>query len=95
MTYQGHLGVQKFAGTKEEYWECIDEVYKGTQSNVLWGKIRKNVFETFHVGLIFTRILLSSEHSHMGFIFPGGNFCKEGNIAKYAKITHPENCPRL
>ena len=33
------------------------------------GKFRENVGKKFHVGVIFTKLLLFSSQRHMGFIF--------------------------
>ena len=60
-----------------------------------WGKFRENVGRTFHVGVIFTILLIFLSERHAGFIFAWGNFREDGKIAKTAKITPTRKFQRL
>ena len=51
------------------------------------GKFRENVGKTFHVGVIFTILLLFPSKRHIGLFSRGGNFRKKDKSAKNAKIT--------
>ena len=50
----------------------------GTVNVVIFagGKFRENVGKTFHVGVIFTILLIFPSYRHMGFIFAWGLFSR-------------------
>ena len=72
----------------------------GTVNMVIFagGKFREDIVKTFHVGVIFTIILLHLYFLHKGIwvLFSHwGNFLEEDNSAKNTKITPTQKFPRL
>ena len=59
------------------------------------GKFHENVGKTFHMGVIFT-ILLVFPYKGIWVLFScGGNFWKEDKSVKNTKITPTRKCPCL
>ena len=71
--------------------------YQNTVNVVIFagGKFRENIGETFHVGVIFTILLLFLQNGIWVFFSRGGNFRGEDQNAKNAKITPTRKFPRL
>ena len=59
------------------------------------GKFRENFGKTFHVGVIFTILLLFPSHLFFCLFLRGGNSREEDESAKNAKITHTRKNPRI
>ena len=64
-------------------WYCFKDMADGVDFIIckpntvnvvifVWGKFREKIGRTFHVGVIFTILLIFPSLRHMGFIFAWG-----------------------